>query len=97
LAHHFTRKEERGWLDEALARAPRFGAAVEGLLKEHDEMLTRIRELALQANRYREALGMPWRDLSEALAVILRQVHTHEARENELLQQAFNLDNEALS
>ncbi|MBI2824727.1 MAG: hemerythrin domain-containing protein [Planctomycetia bacterium] len=92
LADHFAREEQGGFLEEALAHAPRFGPQAEHLLSEHVTLLACVRYLVREAELNRHTPSAFWQVFADALAGALRQLLAHEAQENALLQKAFNAD-----
>lgn len=90
LETHFAQEEEGGYMEEALARAPRFSSLAAELEKQHAPMLARLRGLLARADESptrptRAALAVQARELCQLLA-------RHEASETRILQMAFNRD-----
>ncbi len=95
LKCHFQREEEGGFLDDAVAAAPRCATVAEGLLDEHATLLTRVHELAKESREQLNTKQANWPSFAAALRNVIRQLKSHEERENELLRRAFNLANGA--
>jgi iron-sulfur cluster repair protein YtfE (RIC family) len=91
LADHFKREEEGGFLDDAMTTAPRFAHEAESLLDEHDEMLTRVKDLVVMARAQDSGALSNWQSFAAAARNLIRQLTLHEERENVLLRKAFNV------
>jgi hypothetical protein len=88
LVEHFYFEEQNGYLDAVRQREPRFEHALTKLAAEHGELKRTLEELIAKA-RPAAALDDA---LREAIHVWIEQVRRHEAKENDLVQDAFNLD-----
>ncbi len=95
LTRHFKKEEEGGFLEDAANAAPRFAGEAQGLLDEHEQMLAHVRELTNVARLHAEASRTDWPSFAAALRNVVRQLLSHELRENTLLQRAFNVSNGA--
>lgn len=89
LAEHFTKEEQGGYMEEALSRAPRFGALAGELERQHPLLLDEVRALAALAPSVADA-DVPRfvarvREFCAALA-------RHEGAETRIVQSAFNRD-----
>ena len=93
LTGHFQREEEGGFLDDAAVAAPSCAGEAGHLLQEHSQLLTRVRELGDLARQQSVATQADWQSFAAALRNALRQLGSHEQRENELLHRAFNVAN----
>jgi hypothetical protein len=93
LDSHFSREEEGGFLDDAMAVAPRFGTEADRLLDEHAQLLTCIRELIRVGRENIESNHADWQSFAALVRSTIRRLLSHEARENNLLQRAFNVTN----
>jgi len=88
LQHHFAEEEAGGCLEQAVSHCPRLSAELRRIEAEHPEMLNEIDRLIAQALdgeqtvENRLALENEFDDLC-------RQLHAHEAAENNLLRQGF--------
>lgn len=88
VAEHFRMEEQGGYMDVVRQRQPRLERAAEHLAAEHEELLHALDELirtAGQATSLTPSLG----DAIEAWAEGIRG---HEDRENQLIEDAFDLD-----
>ncbi len=93
LTRHFKKEEDGGFLEDAANTAPRFASEAQGLLEEHGQMLAHVRKLALVAREHAEAGQPDWQSFAAELRNVIRQLLSHEIRENALLQRAFNVSN----
>ena len=96
LHDHFEREEQGGFLDEAAANAPRVAVESAHLMRDHTEILARIREMIEHAKHNQATDALEWFPFAQSLRALLRQLLAHETQENALLRNAFNLDAEAL-
>jgi hypothetical protein len=91
ISEHFRFEEENGYMDAVLRRAPNLARTVEQLCDEHRNMAE-----ALQGLIARTMTGRP---LEEAFRDQVRSwvesVRRHEARENKLVQETFNVELDA--
>lgn len=88
LEHHFAEEEGGGCLDEAVSRCPRLSAEVRRVESEHSELLAEVDRLIAEAtdcNCHVEGRVALQRDFDN----LCRQLHAHEAAENNLLAQGF--------
>jgi iron-sulfur cluster repair protein YtfE (RIC family) len=90
LTRHFQREEDGGFMEDAIAAAPRFAKEAEGLLDEHDQMLTKARELVHGARAQARSPRTDWAVFVGELRTLIKQLLSHEVRENNLLHRAFN-------
>lgn len=90
LRHHFAQEEEGGYLEQALAMAPRFSDEAQVLLAQHASMLKRIDEVAEVARGAVEDAEL-WPQLKLQVKDLLRNLIAHESAENRIVQQAFNV------
>lgn len=91
LREHFAEEEEGGYMEEALALAPRFGAQAQRLLSEHPVMLeqmARLMELARHCCEHSQAGP----ELDRLLREFFATLRAHDAAENKIIQEAFNTD-----
>jgi hypothetical protein len=85
---HFRFEERNGYMDRVRRREPRLEREIECLAEEHLELeqsLSRLFERAGTANG-------PMTALRQEVLDWIKRVRQHEARENDLVQGAFNLD-----
>jgi hemerythrin len=88
LADHFRFEEEDGYLDAVRKREPRLERAAEQLAEEHRSLMRDLDALlkaAAEATRLDDGLR-------EGLRRWVKEVRKHEARENDLVQEAFAQD-----
>jgi iron-sulfur cluster repair protein YtfE (RIC family) len=90
LARHFAEEEGGGCLEEAAARLPRLGAAVQQIENEHPRLLA---QLDAVLDRVRGTLdAQAWPDVLVGFGDFARALAQHEALENRVLEQGFNED-----
>jgi hypothetical protein len=87
IAQHFRFEEQGGYLDVVRQREPRLERAVAQLAEEHRKLLAGLDGLIREV-----AAGPPDVALSDQVRAWVEQVRHHEAHENEVVQDAFNLD-----
>jgi hypothetical protein len=85
LADHFRFEEEGGYMAPVLEEEPRFGSLAQELLAEHSQMAQALDALL------QEVTGAPTvQDVSrQKVRAWVGQVRHHEARENNLVQEAY--------
>jgi len=88
LARHFALEESKGYLAEELAIAPQLSHVAEGLRKEHEQILARVKKLEDSSRA-----GSTTDALVQAIDEAVSQLRDHESAENRLVQQAL-LDDE---
>jgi hemerythrin len=94
LQCHFADEEEGGCLDEAVSFQPALSADVNRIEAEHPRLLAEVDRLIAQA----EDGGTTPADhlaLTTAFDELCRELHTHEAAENEVLRRGFGVNLEA--
>jgi hypothetical protein len=91
IERHFAQEEIGGYMEEALSRAPRFGAQVTALLKQHTELAQDVHDLLARAEAGRDNPGI-WKKLHADVQVLLKKLSAHEAGENRIIEAAFNED-----
>jgi predicted ATPase len=94
LAMHFALEEAYGYFEEPLTVAPRLGSQAEALRGQHRDLYLEICELVDRAQRraYHEGNGNSLRSLAADFLGFGDKLQQHEARENELMAQAFDDD-----
>jgi hypothetical protein len=88
LTEHFRFEEQNGYMHAVRQREPRLERAVQHLADEHRELKESLETLIAKA---RAASGLEDSFRSEIRAWI-ESVWRHESRENELIEDAFNLN-----
>jgi hypothetical protein len=85
---HFRFEEDNGYLDAVSRREPRLGRVVRELAEDHRRLAESLEALV------EEAWAAPHADdtLRGKVRAWLGQLGRHEARENDLVQEAFNAD-----
>ena len=91
IRDHFAQEEEGGYLDEALSHAPRLAPEAARLEHQHPQLLEKISHLCDLA-RQRQADPSAWPGIQEHAHAALKELLVHEAGENQLVVQAFNVD-----
>jgi hypothetical protein len=88
VAKHFRLEEQNGYMDVVRKRQPRLERAVLHLAAEHAELLRTLDTVI------RESVGATELDarLRDKIAVWVERFHSHEDRENRLIEDAFDLD-----
>jgi hypothetical protein len=88
LTEHFRFEEQSGYMDVVRKREPRLERAVQQLADEHGQLRQTLDALIGElgsATHLDEALR-------EKIPAWIKQVREHETRENDLVQDAFDLD-----
>lgn len=88
VAEHFRLEEENGYLGDVRRREPRLERDVTHLAEEHRALKQSLEALALEA----EAIARRERELREQVRAWAKSLRRHEARENRLVQDAYNMD-----
>jgi hypothetical protein len=88
LAAHFRFEEHDGYMDAVRKREPRLERTVQQLADEHRQLAESLEGLVKECGAATN-LGDP---LRQAVRAWVERVRHHEARENDLIQNAFNLD-----
>jgi hemerythrin-like domain-containing protein len=88
VAEHFRMEEQNGYMDVARQREPRLERAINGLATEHSHLRHGLDALIDESEKAAN-LGNTFR---ENVRKWIEQVRRHETRENDLVQDAFNLD-----
>jgi len=88
LAEHFRLEEQNGYMDAVRKREPRLERKVQLLAEEHPQLAQSLEALIREA-KVATSLGDAIR---EEVRAWVERVRQHEARENQLVQDAFNLD-----
>jgi hypothetical protein len=85
---HFRLEEQGGYLDAVRKREPRLEHVAQQLSEEHGRLTQSLQALVREAQ---EAAGLT-AGLGEKVREWIAQIRHHEARENEVVQDAFNTD-----
>jgi hypothetical protein len=88
LTQHFRFEEHDGYMDAVRKRELRLERTVQQLADEHRELAQSLEALLQQAR----GTGEPDDKLCDAVRAWVGRVRGHEARENALIQHAFNVD-----
>jgi nucleotide-binding universal stress UspA family protein len=88
LTEHFRLEEQNGYMEAVRNRQPHLERTIQQLAGEHRE-LAQVLEALIEEGRSARCLGKPFRDEVHKWVERVRQ---HEARENDLVQDAFNLE-----
>lgn len=88
ILEHFRFEEQNGYMAVALQREPSLARTVEQLRDEHHQLALKLEGL-LEQTRTGQPFGEAIRDQVRSWVESVRQ---HEARENSLVQYAFNVD-----
>jgi hypothetical protein len=88
IMEHFRFEEQNGYMDTVRKREPRLERSIEHLAEEHWQLAQSLNALIEQA-RSATSCDQAFRD---QVRTWVEQVRQHEVRENELVQDAFNLD-----
>jgi hemerythrin-like domain-containing protein len=88
VREHFRFEEENGYMDSVRKREPRFERTIQQLVDEHQRLLRSLERLIGQANKASRLVDV----LFEKVRGWMEKVRQHEARETELVQNAFNND-----
>jgi hypothetical protein len=88
ITEHFRFEEENGYLEIVRKREPRLERAVQRLEEEHRQLARSLEGIV------EEARTAPWLDewLRGKVRAWLEQLRRHEDHENDVVQDAFNLD-----
>jgi hemerythrin-like domain-containing protein len=92
ILEHFRFEEHNGYMDAVIHREPNLARTVENLREEHRQLAQEL-EALIERTRTGRHLDDAFRDQVRSW---LESVRRHEARENTLVQDAFNSDFSAL-
>jgi uncharacterized coiled-coil DUF342 family protein len=88
LVEHFRLEEQNGYMDAVRKREPRFERTIQQLAEEHGQLKESLNALIRETEKVKS-----WDNaLREAIHEWIERVRSHEARETDLVQDAFNLD-----
>jgi hypothetical protein len=88
VTEHFRFEEQNGYMDAVRKREPRLERTIQQLADEHRQLAQSLEALIEQA-RAATSLGDSLRD---EVREWIERVRRHEIHENDLVQDAFNLD-----
>ena len=88
VAKHFRYEEQNGYMTEVLKRKPNQERVVEQLLAEHQKLLLALTQLGMELDK----AGLPDGAWLAKIQAWIGDVRKHEFSENDLVQDAFNLD-----
>lgn len=88
VTEHFRLEEQNGYMDVVRTREPRLERAIQQLSAEHRQLLASLETLINEANA---AVSLD-NTLREKVRDWVERVRQHEARETDLVQEAFTLD-----
>jgi hypothetical protein len=88
LLEHFRFEEQNGYMDAVRQREPRLERAVQELAEEHRQLAQSLAALLEKAR----AATSPDATVRQAVRDWVERVRRHEARENDLVQDAFDVD-----
>lgn len=88
LKEHFRFEEENGYLDTVRKREPRLERSIEHLAEEHRDLSRSLDALVMKASTCTSLEE----EMRGCVREWIKRVKNHEIRENELVQDAFNLD-----
>lgn len=91
LGTHFAQEERGGFLEEAVARMPRLGSAVSGLVAQHPVLLTELDGIIASLPSSLESAAA-WQHVGKAYADFAARIAAHERRENAVVQEGYNED-----
>lgn len=94
LQCHFAEEEEGGCLDEAVSFRPSLAGDLKRVEEEHPQLLAEVDRLIAQVA---DGASTPAEHVALAAAFdeLCRDLHTHEAAENEILRRGFGVNLEA--
>jgi len=88
ITQHFRFEEQNGYMDAVRKRKPRLERTIQQLAEEHEQLRQSLDGLIGQARAARSLSDT----LREKVPEWIEHVRRHEIHENDLIQDAFNLD-----
>jgi RNA polymerase-binding transcription factor DksA len=88
LPEHFSLEEKNGFLEDALAQAPRYGRRAEELMQEHPVFSREIFTIVKDAETAGGS-GVAWRHVRERFMSLTLDLLAHEQGENDIMESAF--------
>jgi hypothetical protein len=94
LAMHFSLEEAFGYFEDAISVAPHLSVRAERLRSEHGELFSQLCRIVERAERlaYHEEPAAAVGELAEEYRAFSNRLHAHEARECDLILEAFDDD-----
>ena len=91
---HFSLEEAYGYFEDAITVAPHLSKRAEALRSQHFDLYSELSRLVEKAEKllYHEAADEAPRGLADGYRQFLNRFHEHEARESELILEAFDED-----
>ena len=91
LEVHFAHEEFGGYFSEVREVAPRFAQQIESLESQHVSFLKTIGDICQRLDKPAAATNS-WPEIAADFDLFVLDFHRHEAKENELLQEALLRD-----
>jgi hypothetical protein len=88
VVEHFCYEEQQGYMDVVRRREARHERLINQLYEEHRHLAKTLTALRAEA----ETAALPADALREKILAWVKHLRQHEARENDLVQNVFNLD-----
>ena len=88
ILEHFRFEEKNGYMDKVRNREPRLDHAIDQLAGEHRQLALSLEDLIRKAKQ----ASILDQELRERTREWIEAVRQHEAREDKLVQNAFNMD-----
>ena len=95
LTHHFRDEEQGGCLEEAVARCPQLSAEVQRIERQHEDLLQGLSELVDRCQSRGRLSPEQSCAFEQELRQIVRELRSHEALEDKIMQQGFNVSERA--
>jgi hemerythrin len=91
LQCHFAEEEEGGCLDQAVSFLPNLSPEMKVVEAQHPKLLAEIDSILVQAKDRQDTLADRVA-LRSAFDELCRELHAHEAAENEIIRRGFGVD-----
>ena len=91
LNEHFTQEDRGGFLEEAVARMPRLGSAVAGLVAEHPALLAELDKIIASLPSSGKS-SAAWQQAGHSFSAFADRMLAHERSENAVVQEGYNED-----
>ena len=89
LRKHFAEEEDGGCLEEAISRCPSVAAEADALQRQHPGLLANLQQVTAALSAPPQAVSLA--DVEAKFDDFTRQLMTHEAAENKVMQRAFGV------